>query len=114
MIKIRKVVFLLMFLLVLTFGINVNAYDIITGYRADDSYFSFARDFLKNSITVSQLSRSMELGKLGLQVVLHSEKAFFPILSRETRSVRAIISHFWHNVQILSTFSVSYAPHCTR
>jgi hypothetical protein len=48
----------------------------VIGYRADDSYFSFARDFLKNSITVSQLSRSMELGKLGIQVVLHSEKAF--------------------------------------
>ena len=50
--------------------------DVIIGYRADDSYFSFARDFLKNTITVAQLSRAMELGKLGIQVVLHSEKAF--------------------------------------
>lgn len=48
----------------------------IIGYRADDSYFSFARDFVKNTITVLQLSRAMELGKLGIQVVLHSEKSF--------------------------------------
>ncbi len=58
------------------FSIDLSKVDVIIGYRADDSYFSFARDFLKNSITVSQLSRSMELGKLGVQIVLHSEKAF--------------------------------------
>ena len=58
------------------FSIDLTKVDVIIGYRADDSYFSFARDFLKNTITVSQLSRAMELGKLGIQVVLHSEKAF--------------------------------------
>ena len=58
------------------FSIDLTKVDIIIGYRADDSYFSFARDFLKNTITVAQLSRAMELGKLGIQVVLHSEKAF--------------------------------------
>ena len=58
------------------FSINLDDIDIIIGYRADDSYFSFARDFVKNTITVSQLSKAMELGKLGLQVVLHSHKAF--------------------------------------
>ena len=58
------------------FSIDLTKVDVIIGYRADDSYFSFARDFLKNTITVAQLSRAMELGKLGTQVVLHSEKAF--------------------------------------
>ena len=58
------------------FSIDLTKIDVIIGYRADDSYFSFARDFLKNTITVAQLSRAMELGKLGIQVVLHSEKAF--------------------------------------
>lgn len=58
------------------FSIDLTKVDVIIGYRADDSYFSFARDFLKNSITVAQLSRAMELGKLGIQVVLHSQKAF--------------------------------------
>ena len=58
------------------YSIDLTKVDVIIGYRADDSYFSFARDFLKNTITVAQLSRAMELGKLGIQVVLHSEKAF--------------------------------------
>ena len=58
------------------FSIDLSNVDVIIGYRADDSYFSFARDFVKNSITVSQLSKAMELGKLGVQIVLHSQKAF--------------------------------------
>ena len=58
------------------FNINVNAYDLITGYRADDSYFDFAEAFLNNTITVEQLSRAMRLGKLGEQIVLKSQFAF--------------------------------------
>ena len=58
------------------FSINVNAYDLITGYRADDSYFDFAEAFLNNAITVEQLSRAMRLGKLGEQIVLKSQFAF--------------------------------------
>ena len=48
------------------FGINVNAYDLITGYRADDSYFDFAEAFLR-------------LGKLGEQIVIKSKVAFSKI-----------------------------------
>ena len=58
------------------FGINVNAYDIITGYRADDSYFDFAESFLNNGITVEQLAQAMQLGKLGEQIVIKSKYAF--------------------------------------
>lgn len=61
------------------FGINVNAYDLIKGYRADDSYFDFAEAFLNNTITVEQLSRAMRLGKLGEQIVLKSQFAFSKI-----------------------------------
>lgn len=62
--------------LINNFYIDVEKYDIIIGYRADDSYFSFAKDFINNSITVNQLSKAMELGDLGIQIVLKSEKAF--------------------------------------
>ena len=58
------------------FGVNVNAYDVIIGYRADDSYFDYAEAFLNNAITVDQLSRAMRLGKLGEQVVIKSAYAF--------------------------------------
>ena len=55
---------------------DITGYDVICGYRADDSYFSYAKDFLNNGISVSQLSQAMRLGELGEQIVLMSEKAF--------------------------------------
>lgn len=58
------------------FGVNVNAYDIVVGYRADDSYFDYAESFLNNGITVEQLAMAMKLGKLGEQIVLKSKFAF--------------------------------------
>ena len=51
-------------------------YDAIIGYRADDSYFSFARAFVSNTISLKQLGSAMRLGKLGEQFVLKSPKAF--------------------------------------
>ena len=61
------------------FGINVNAYDLIVGYRADDSYFDYAEAFVNNGITVEQLARAMRLGKLGEQIVIKSKFAFSKI-----------------------------------
>ena len=58
------------------FAVNVNAYDLITGYRADDSYFDYAESFLNNGISVEHLARAMQLGKLGEQIVLKSKFAF--------------------------------------
>lgn len=58
------------------FGINVNAYDLIIGYRADDSYFDYAEAFVNNAITVEQLAKAMQLGKLGEQIVIKSKFAF--------------------------------------
>lgn len=58
------------------FSVDVSSYDAIIGYRADDSYFSFAKAFLSNTISLSQLQMAMKLGKLGEQFVLKSKKAF--------------------------------------
>lgn len=55
---------------------DISEYDIIIGYRADDSYFSFARAFINNEISLAQLSYAMRLGKLGEQIVLKSKRAF--------------------------------------
>lgn len=61
------------------FPVETKRYDIIKGYRADDSYFSYARDFLQNTISVRRLSQVMKLGNLGNQIVLISPKAFSQI-----------------------------------
>ena len=54
------------------FYVDVGEYDVIIGYRADDSYFSFAKDFINNTISVEQLAEAMRLGELGIQIVLKS------------------------------------------
>ncbi|MBR3929385.1 MAG: DUF3990 domain-containing protein [Clostridia bacterium] len=58
------------------FLIDLSSYDAVIGYRADDSYFSFARAFVNNEISLAQLSYAMRLGKLGEQFVLKSPEAF--------------------------------------
>ena len=50
--------------------------DAVIGYRADDSYFTYSRDFVQNNISLQALSEAMHLGKLGSQYVLKSAKAF--------------------------------------
>lgn len=55
---------------------DTTEYDVIWGYRADDSYFTYAKDFLNNTISVGQLARAMKLGELGEQIVLMSPRAF--------------------------------------
>ena len=58
------------------FAVDYAETDIIVGYRADDSYFAFAQDFLSGAISYRQLCHAMRLGKLGNQFVLKSPLAF--------------------------------------
>lgn len=58
------------------FIVDYESADAIVGYRADDSYFSFAQDFINGTISYRQLNNAMYLGKLGQQFVLKSKKAF--------------------------------------
>ena len=58
------------------FFVDPAPYDVIIGYRADDSYFTFAQDFVAGTISLKKLSEAMRLGKPGEQIVLKSEKAF--------------------------------------
>ena len=62
--------------LIKNFSFNYSNYDVIIGYRADDSYFSFAKDFLQGTISYRQLANALKLGNLGEQVVLINKKAF--------------------------------------
>lgn len=62
--------------LIENFSIPYEDYDIIKGYRADDSYFSYAEAFLSNTISCQRLSEALRLGNLGEQIVIRSQKAF--------------------------------------
>ena len=75
------------------FSTDLSGYDIVKGYRADDSYFSFAKAFVGNAISLRQLAEAMYLGKLGEQIVLRSKKAFQSL--RFCEAVPAAASEFF-------------------
>ena len=54
------------------FLVDVSKYDLIVGYRADDSYFSYANAFLNNTLSLEKLEKAMLYGKLGEQIVLRT------------------------------------------
>lgn len=58
------------------YSVDTTGYDVIIGYRADDSYFSYAQSFVSNALPLRSLGKALRLGKLGAQTVLVSEKAF--------------------------------------
>ena len=58
------------------YSLPIADYDVIRGYRADDSYFAYAESFLNNTISVQRLSEALRLGNLGEQIVLKSKAAF--------------------------------------
>ena len=79
--------------LIANFNVDVSGYDVIKGYRADDSYFSFARDFVNNTISVQQLAKAMKLGKLGIQYMLRTEKAFANLTYVRAQEVDSTVYH---------------------
>lgn len=58
------------------YGIDVNSYDVIKGWRADASYFYIAKEFVRDNIDVEILEELLSLGGLGIQYCLKSELAF--------------------------------------
>ena len=84
--------------IVRNFSVDISKYDIITGYRADDSYFSFAQDFLNGTISYRQLSNAMHLGKLGMQYVLKSSRAFERIVFT---GFEKVLSEVWYEKKMI-------------
>lgn len=58
------------------YSVNIEHYDVVVGYRADDSYFQYAESFVSNALPLRSLNRALKLGRLGEQTVLVSPKAF--------------------------------------
>lgn len=58
------------------FLIDTSNYDIIIGYRADDSYFHFPEAFVRSEITLTSLNAIFKAGDLGKQYVIVSKRAF--------------------------------------
>lgn len=56
--------------------IDTEQYDAVIGFRADDSYYTYVRDFMNNAISLETVGKALALGKLGKQICIKSEKAF--------------------------------------
>lgn len=69
------------------FAVDTSVFDVIIGYRANDSYFQYAESFVENTLPLRSLNKALTLGKLGLQTVLVSEKAFDQIKFIEAEPV---------------------------
>ena len=58
------------------YKLDTSGYDIIIGYRANDSYFAYAEAFVSGAIYKDTLEKALRTGELGIQVFLKSERAF--------------------------------------
>ena len=58
------------------YKLDTTKYDVIIGYRADDSYFTYVEDFLAGNIYRETLEAALRNGNLGIQVFIKSKKAF--------------------------------------
>lgn len=58
------------------YAVDLNGYDIVIGYRADDSYFQYAESFVSNTLPLRGLNKALRLGKLGEQTVVISPEGF--------------------------------------
>ena len=58
------------------FGVDIAPYDIIEGWRADDSFYTYIRDFFAVVLSLEKLKEAMGFGDLGNQICLKTKKAF--------------------------------------
>ncbi|WP_395019433.1 DUF3990 domain-containing protein [Robinsoniella peoriensis] len=61
------------------YKVNTDKYDMIKGYRADDSYTQVVEAFLTNQINITEVERLFYKGSLGNQIFIKSPKAFAQI-----------------------------------
>ncbi len=58
------------------FGKDTSSADVIKGWRANASYFYIAKAFVRDEVDVDILEELMQLGGLGIQWCIKSEKAY--------------------------------------
>lgn len=58
------------------YSVDLSEYDVVIGYRADDSYFQYAEAFVSGGLPLRSLNKALRLGRLGEQTVVVSQKGF--------------------------------------
>ena len=78
------------------FYIDVEQFDIIKGFRADDSYFAFPLAFLLGQLSLERLQNVFMLGQLGVQYAFNSKRAIklLKFVSFENIETKYIGKHY--------------------
>lgn len=84
------------------YKINTDYYDVIIGYRADDSYFKYASDFLTGGLMKKDLDQALILGGLGLQICIKSKRAFSLLVKQGIEEVNSGYRKRFTNREILA------------
>lgn len=58
------------------FGKAPDSYDVVVGWRADDSYFQIVETLMRDELQVTYLEDALRLGNLGVQYCCRSELAY--------------------------------------
>lgn len=58
------------------YGKNTDSVDVIRGWRANASFFYIAKAFVRDEVDIDILKELMQLGGLGIQFCIKSEKAY--------------------------------------
>ena len=81
--------------------IDVEKYDLVKGYRADDAYFRFPLDFIRGNLTLEQLEEAFKLGELGVQYVAISAKCISKIKYKQSfLSNEKYIDQYFRSVRL--------------
>ena len=79
--------------------IDINDYDLVIGYRADDAYFRFPLEFIRGNITIEQLEYAFNLGNLGIQYVITSQKGIEQLkFVKSIQSSEEYLNRYFTNV----------------
>ena len=79
--------------------IDVDKYDVIIGYRADDSYFRFPIRFISNDLAFEDLEEVFMLGHLGIQYAFMSERAIKSLkFEKIIECSQSFVGHYYQQV----------------
>ncbi len=65
------------------YGKDTSSADVIKGWRANASYFYIAKAFVRDEVDIDILEELLELGELGVQWCIKSEKAYRQLKKRD-------------------------------
>ena len=70
------------------YGIDISKADVVTGWRANASYFYIAKSLVRNNIGIDFLKDLLKLGDFGIQYFIRSEKSFARLTEIESLKER--------------------------